>query len=70
MTDGNNPAFPKIVPDGDPIINGVTIREYFAAMAMQVFIASYAGMSISPNPEFTATKAVEYADMLIHQLNK
>jgi hypothetical protein len=49
---------------------GLTKREYFAAMAMQGFLASYAGELNSPKPENVAEKSCEYADELIKALNE
>jgi hypothetical protein len=53
--------------EGDNL--GLTKREYFAAMAMQGYLASYDGVSI-PDAGNVAWRAVEYADALINELNK
>lgn len=70
MTNGNEPAFSKAAfyhPEGgaDNPQEGLTKREYFAAMAMQ-------GMSAdTTTPHLTiARDAVSMADALIEQLNK
>jgi hypothetical protein len=62
MTNPNNCAFPT-GSEGDP---GLTIREYFAAVAMQGLIAG--GMSIY-NQEGGANLSVLWADALIKELN-
>ena len=49
--------------------DGLTKREYFAALALQGIIAAYVNKNI-PSPDFAANKAVEYADYLIKELNK
>ena len=50
--------------------NGLTKREYFASMAMQGFLASYAGSTFDPKSENVAKKSCEYADALIKALNE
>jgi hypothetical protein len=45
--------------------DGLTKREYFAAMAMQGILSQH-----DSRPSYTATLAVEYADALIAALNK
>lgn len=53
-----------MLPEFETIqLNGLTKREYFAAMAMQGFIAKY-------GTEWCAAHAVESADGLIEVLNK
>ena len=72
MIIGNEAAYP-LSPDGNKELGyntGLTIRQYFAAMAMQGLLASYAGVSQNPNPESLAKKAIEYVDALINELNK
>jgi hypothetical protein len=46
---------------------GITIREYFAAMAMQAMITACIN---DPEAEYVATGAVLYADTLIAALNE
>lgn len=63
------PAFP--LPGAnhrESLVNGLSKREYFAAMAMQGMIAGSQGLDISPQ-EF-AQSSVELADALIVELNK
>lgn len=70
MTNGNEPAFSKAAfyhPDGgaDSPQEGLTKREYFAAMAMQGMLANtYTHYGSIPND------AVCMADSIIEQLNK
>ncbi len=61
----NVPAFP-IVNDGHIQYDGLTKREYFAAMAMQGLIASNDKINFDEAADF----AVEHADELIARLNK
>jgi hypothetical protein len=46
--------------------DGLTKREYFAAMAMQGFISKYGTVT----PSFISNESVKYADALIEALNK
>lgn len=54
MENKNEPAFPRIFQFGASQDNdfenvpGMSKREYFAAMALQGFLASYAGVSTDP----------------------
>lgn len=66
MTNKNDNAFPAKF--GDETYNsGMTIREYFAALAMQGNLASC--VEVFPNAENIAKRSVEYADALIEELN-
>ena len=72
-TKSNEPAFSKPAfyhPDGaiDLPNNGLTKREYFAAMAMQGIIANKDGLDIKI--ERIVESAVDTADALINELNK
>lgn len=64
MTNANEPAFPN---EGTHqfAYNGLTKREYFAAMAMQ-------GLLSNPNwnldEKYAATEAIGQADALLRQL--
>lgn len=67
---GNDMAFPVLdrqQTPNDTTQLGLTKREYFAAMAMQGFIASFVG-DASPQPARTAEAAVAYADALLKRL--
>ena len=48
--------------------SGLTIREYFAALALLGSLSSCT--QNYPNAEEVAKKSVEYADVLIKELNK
>lgn len=50
--------------------SGITLRQHFAAKAMQGCIASSSGLIQWPNKDEIAAKAVEYADALIKKLNE
>ena len=70
-TKANEPAFSKPAfyhPDGaiDLPNNGLTKREYFAAMAMQGLLAKYGSDYQVQN----AKEAIYWADALIEELNK
>jgi hypothetical protein len=45
---------------------GLTKREYFAAMAMQAVLSTHG----EDYPEIIAVRALRYADALINELNK
>jgi hypothetical protein len=73
MTHPNDAAFSKSAfyhPDGgiDTPQEGLTKREYFAAMAMQGFFS--ATHHSDTNVEYFAPIAVQAADALIAELNK
>jgi hypothetical protein len=79
MSNKNQPAFPVSyvsTPMGDIYnsfgdgLGGVTKREYFAAMAMQGWLASYGGLQTVPDVKMVAAKAVELADALLAELEK
>lgn len=67
MTKKNDNALPAEYADGS-FNSGLTIREYFAALAMQGNLASYT--EAFPKAENIAKRSVEYADALIEELNK
>jgi hypothetical protein len=62
------PAFPNKgdnSPEND-YYDGMSLRDYFAAKAMEGIIASYSGQDIPlPNCEHTAMEAFEYADAML-----
>lgn len=71
MTNPNDPAFsPELISNEKDPSNyglksqGLTKREYFAAMAMQSLCVSYEEMS-----HVAAEWATKYADALIKELN-
>lgn len=68
----NAPAFPFEYNDeqfGRMNTIGLTKREYFAAMAMQGYLAGY-GLTECANAEHVAKIAVECADALLTELEK
>jgi hypothetical protein len=66
VTNGDLPAFGQV--DG---IGGLTKREYFAAVAMQGFIAMHAGTDCAtPGYQNAAQASVLFADALLLQLEK
>jgi len=64
MTNGNDTAFPSNCEDDT---DGLTKREYFAAMAMQGFLSDG---SQDLAPEQCARAGVRHADALIAALNE
>lgn len=69
MTNGNDPAFPKLpLLQSDQGISwpGLTKREYFAAMAMMGLLSDGIGGSAL----FIASEALLHADALIAELSK
>lgn len=77
MENSDNPAFPMVNPkyDGnwnkEPIINGLTKREYFAGLAMQGILS---GNDYRPDIEnhlkAIAAYSIIVADALLKQLKK
>lgn len=71
---GNEPAdaftAPALWNQFDYINTGLTIRQHFAAMALQGCIASCAGMTEWIPKEEISKRALEYADALIKQINE
>jgi hypothetical protein len=62
--EGGRAAFPRSMQDG------LTKREYFAALAMQGLISSHTGPVEPPQPKTAADYAVRCADALIAELNE
>ena len=66
MIETGGPAFPchpEIIPHRDHDFAGMTLRDYFAAKAMQGFLtAKYAS---TYRPEFWAKNAYEMADAML-----
>jgi hypothetical protein len=71
MTDNaNRPAYPLVINhETHQPFDGLTKREYFAAMAMQGLLASCAGEHEYPIADKIA-RAVEMADALLSELEK
>jgi hypothetical protein len=71
MTHPKSNAFPLAFKETDNTIDGMTKLEYFAAAAMQGFIASYAIPDVgNPQADIVAKYAVAYAKALVEELNK
>ena len=74
ITDGNDPIAPIIPHDNshEPMY-GLTVREYFAAMAMQGLFSNHKFMQdatiAGKKIDFIAEKAVQASDLLITALN-
>lgn len=69
MTKPNTTAFPFVERNGDGVdvaYEGLTKREYFAAMAMQGLLANTGVKELA----YLAHKAVQCADLLIADLNQ
>lgn len=73
MSKPNDPAFPIQIPPGHYRMgesgDGLSKREYFAAMAMQGLLSN----SISGShriPKRLSTEAVQYADALLAELER
>lgn len=67
--DPNAPAYPVLSIDSwnkPHVSGGLTVRQHFAAMAMQGLIAK----GCTHGPDGVAMIACEYADTLIAELNK
>lgn len=78
MIDANERAFPVSASysDDNPQVliptGGLTIRQHFAAIAMQGILASWGSESMpeSKGIELMARTSIEAADALIKELNK
>lgn len=64
MIQPNDNAYPSI-PVDNPALQGLTKREYFAAMAMQAIAANQNMLFVD-----VAEQSVQMADALINALNK
>ena len=69
MTTANEAAFPLISPDGMAVNQGLTKREYFAAMAMQGMLSACNGFD-NRGQKYLAECAISQADALIKALNE
>jgi hypothetical protein len=63
MKDTNTPAFPQVDHYGRKL-TGMTLRDYFAAMAMQGMIAGQDRRLVATK-EFIGETAYEYADEMM-----
>jgi hypothetical protein len=72
MTNGDESVYPDMDinrPQFNFPTYGLRKREYFAALAMQGYIASFAGVPTITINDIDAKRWVEYADALIKALN-
>jgi hypothetical protein len=69
MSRANEPAYPVPATEHTPPVYGLTIREYFAAMAMQGLLAG-ADVRERWDPHPLANQSVLCADALIAELAK
>jgi hypothetical protein len=74
MSNKNESAFPLYMPPSDglreKVINGLTKREYFAAMAMQGLLSNGTINHGYSTYEGWAKEAIKAADELLNQLDK
>lgn len=71
-TNDGGPAFPFIsgVDDDETHYSGMSLRDWFAGMALQGHLASYAGPECtSPKPERAAQECYAYADAMLKARN-
>lgn len=66
-TAANEPAFSAGVPEGGYHYPGLTIRDYFAAMAMQALLSQ---TPVSESASEIARQSAFFADALITELSK
>ena len=64
MTDIQKPAFPQYQPHPDPFSHGMTLRDYFAAKAMQGYISD-PEWRIDMDNRATAYCAYKLADSML-----
>lgn len=70
MTDKKElPAFPHQKEDGSPYW-GMSLRDYFAAKALQGWIASFTSEDGKPNPGHCADLCYEIADAMMEARGK
>lgn len=60
----------KLTNDGGPTYptandNGMTLRDFFAAAALQGYLAAHSGCDATPDPGDAANEAFELADAMI-----
>lgn len=69
--DGNESVYPLQHPNDNTFFNdsGITLRQYYAGLAMQGLLASYGNHDTSDFTEI-ASDSVYMADVIIEELNK
>ena len=67
MKNGGGPAFPfpSDADAGEPGELGMTLRDYFAAKAMQGLLAQSCGTALGNDPKFAAEYAYATADAML-----
>ncbi|AZD50538.1 hypothetical protein [Pseudomonas chlororaphis] len=68
MSNQNNggPAFPLTRESSfSKNYEGMTLRDYFAAKAMQGWLATFTDIEVSPTPEGVATLSYQIADAML-----
>ena len=67
MKNGGGPAFPFLsdADAGEPGELGMTLRDYFAAKAMQGLLAQSCGTALGNDPKFAAEYAYATADAML-----
>ena len=60
----NQPAFPQYQPHPDPFSHGMTLRDYFAAKAMQALISE---PSLKASMDEFAHRAYQIADIMMEE---
>lgn len=66
--DDGGPAFPIVYTTADDVKPGLSLRDYFAAKAMQGFAAD--GADQWPSAESMATGAYKWADAMLRERAK
>jgi len=71
-TEEIKPSNPRAFPDSSMVDNlGMTLRDYFAAKAMQAYISTYSSQTsaeqIKSHSEYISTMAYEIADSMLRQ---
>ena len=69
IKNGKQQAFPQDWGENG-YDNGLTKREYFAAIALQGLLASYAGLDQNPQPQEAAQRSINFADALLLELER
>lgn len=65
------PAFPaKALDGGYDASQGMSMRDWFAAAALQGWLASFTPSDGDPNPEFTAVLVYKLADAMLAERAK
>ena len=66
MPDTSGQAFPMLIPNNyDHATPGMTLRQWYAGMALQGFMAAYTKPKANLNPELVARDAFIFADAML-----